>query len=61
VSCAPSGDEGPTVYIVIQISEILNEIRTNEKKKKERGKSKQKLCKSESEKKKVNMMGELQV
>jgi hypothetical protein len=33
VNCAPSGDEGPTVYIVIQIRKSVNEIRTNEKKK----------------------------
>jgi hypothetical protein len=39
VSCSPSGDEGPTVYIVIQIGKRVNEIRTNEnnlKKKKQK-------------------------
>jgi hypothetical protein len=29
VSCAPSGDEGPTVSIVVQILKTLNEIRTH--------------------------------
>jgi hypothetical protein len=33
VSCARTGDEGPTVHIVFQIREGLNEIRTHEKEK----------------------------
>jgi hypothetical protein len=63
VSCAPSGDEGPTVYIVFQISESLNKPENNNKnnnnnnknnnnkkrnKIKRRGKTKQQLCESEA-------------
>jgi hypothetical protein len=43
VSCAPSGDEGPTVYLVIQIGKCVNEIRTKKNQQNNKNQKKSKI------------------
>jgi hypothetical protein len=51
VRCAPSGDEAPTVYIVIQISKSLNGIGPNEKTNKHKHKIKNEIKKNKTTRK----------